>query len=200
MTSAAVVAMAPTGPGNLFSVSISISFGGKRRGLKLQDRARCLWRRQIKEQELYSTGSYTARRPLVSADHSAKARQVSFKPSSPELGSVAVATAACSPSSDRLNESQQADFSLDAGSSRDAVSGAEETESEAELMTDEMDLKLQSSVNSSAKLSSGRRHIEEMENVRSHLQTMLRSVPTATDTDELLRPASQHLQDDSIRE
>ncbi|XP_037396889.1 centrobin isoform X2 [Pygocentrus nattereri] len=150
-----------------------------------------------KEQELYSTGGYTARRPLVSTDHSAKARQVSFKPSSPELGSLAVATG--SVPSDRLNESQQADLSLEADSSRDAASGAEETESEAELMTGEMDLKLQSSVNSSAKLSSGRRHIEEMENVRSHLQTMLRSVPTATDTDDLLRPASQHLQDDSYK-
>ncbi|KAL6484079.1 hypothetical protein MHYP_G00089520 [Metynnis hypsauchen] len=150
-----------------------------------------------KEQELYSTGGHATRRPLVSTDHSAKARQVSFKPSSPELGSVAVATAAHCPSSDRLNESQPADLSLDAGSSRDAASGAEETESEVELMTGEMDLKLRSSVDSSAKLSSGRRHIEEMESVRTHLQTMLRSVPTATDTDELLRPASQHLQDDS---
>ncbi|KAI4899664.1 hypothetical protein NFI96_003956 [Prochilodus magdalenae] len=150
-----------------------------------------------KEQELYHTGTYTARRPPVSSDHSVKARQVSFKPAPQDHAYVAMTPASRSLSSDRLEESQQADFSLDVSSYKDGVSGAEEAESEAELMTEEMDLKLQSSVNSSAKLSSGRRHIEEMENVRSHLQTMLRSVPTATDTDELLRPASQHLHDDS---
>ncbi|XP_007234197.3 centrobin [Astyanax mexicanus] len=151
-----------------------------------------------KEQELCNTSTYNTRHPLTgtSTGHSAKARQVSFKSSSPDLSS-AMSTTARSLSSDRLNESQQADFSLDVHSSREVVPGAEEVQTEAELMMEEMDLKLQNSVHNSAKYLSGRRHIEEMENVRSHLQTILRSAPTATDTDELLRPVSQHLQDDS---
>ncbi|XP_066514822.1 centrobin isoform X2 [Hoplias malabaricus] len=119
-------------------------------------------------------------------------RQVSFNPSSLELGSVAMMAASNSLSSERLRESQQVEFGLD-----DVTSGAEEVESEAEILTEEMDLNLQSSVNNSAKLSSGRQHIEEMENVRSHLQTLLRSAPPA-DSADLIRP-SQHLQDESYQ-
>ncbi|XP_026888762.1 centrobin isoform X1 [Electrophorus electricus] len=128
---------------------------------------------------------------------SAKARQVSFKLSSPELCSVVMPTATRSLSSDRLNESQEADFSLDAFSSHGIV-GVQEAGSEAELMTEDMDVNLQSSVSNSAKLSQGRWHIDEMQNVRSHLQTMMNTAARITEeTDELLEPVYQHSQDDS---
>ncbi|XP_060793845.1 centrobin isoform X2 [Neoarius graeffei] len=114
-------------------------------------------------------------------------RQVSFKLTSPL---VAMTTAAPSLQSDRLNESEEVEFGLDACSSSDLrISGLEEVESEPEPITKEMDLNLQSST----KLLSGRRHIEEMENVRSHLQTILRA--RGTDTHELLPSALHHLQD-----
>ncbi|XP_053096468.1 centrobin isoform X2 [Pangasianodon hypophthalmus] len=119
--------------------------------------------------------------------HTLTPRQVSFKVTSPL---VTMTTSAPLLRSDRLNESQEVEFGLDACSSSDLrISGLEEAESEPEPITAEMDLTLQSST----KLLSGRRHIEEMENVRSHLQTMLRS--RATDPHELLPSALQHLQD-----
>ncbi|XP_053542420.1 centrobin isoform X3 [Ictalurus punctatus] len=115
------------------------------------------------------------------------ARQVSFKVTSPL---VTMTTSAPSLRSDRLNESQEVAFGLDACSSSELrISGMEEAESEPEPIAEEMDLNLQSNT----KFSSGRRHIEEMENVRSHLQTILRA--RATDTHELLPCALQHLQD-----
>ncbi|KAM9444689.1 centrobin isoform 3-T3 [Clarias gariepinus] len=111
-------------------------------------------------------------------------RQVSFKVASPL---VTMTTAA---SSDRLNVSQEAEFGLSACSSSDLrISGVEEAESEPEPTNDELHLKLQCGT----KLASGRRHIEEMENVRSHLQTMLRG--RAADTHELLPSVLQHHQD-----
>ncbi|KAF4078366.1 hypothetical protein AMELA_G00198420 [Ameiurus melas] len=115
------------------------------------------------------------------------AKQVSFKVTSPL---VTLTTSAPSLCSDGLNESQEVAFGLDACSSSDLrISAMEEAESEPEPIIEDMDLNLQSST----KLSSGRRHIEEMENVRSHLQTILRA--RATDTHEHLPCALQHLQD-----
>uniref|UniRef100_A0A672MCM1 Uncharacterized protein n=1 Tax=Sinocyclocheilus grahami TaxID=75366 RepID=A0A672MCM1_SINGR len=46
-------------------------------------------------------------------------------------------------------------------------------------------------------ISSGRKHIEEMENVRTHLQSILRNTPTSADRHDFLAPASQHFLDDS---
>ncbi|XP_058266899.1 centrobin isoform X1 [Hemibagrus wyckioides] len=115
-------------------------------------------------------------------------RQVSFNVTSPL---VTMTTSAPSVHSDRLNESQEVESGLSACSFSDLkISGMEEEESGGRI-TEEMDLNPQSSI----KLLSGRRHIEEMENVRSHLQTILRA--RATDTSELLPSALQHLQDES---
>ncbi|ROL01515.1 Centrobin [Anabarilius grahami] len=60
-----------------------------------------------------------------------------------------------------------------------------------------MDLHLQNSLSKSTQLSSGRRHIEEMESVRTHLQSILRPTQTAADRHDFLTPASQHFLDDS---
>ncbi|KAK3547803.1 hypothetical protein QTP86_031453 [Hemibagrus guttatus] len=117
-------------------------------------------------------------------------RQVSFKVTSPL---VTMTASAPSLHSERLNESQEVESGLSACSSSDLkISGMEEEDEESGGgITVEMDLNPQSSI----KLLSGRRHIEEMENVRSHLQTILRA--RATDTSELLPSALQHLQDES---
>ncbi|XP_076842268.1 uncharacterized protein LOC143486750 isoform X2 [Brachyhypopomus gauderio] len=121
---------------------------------------------------------------LPCGDLSAKTRQVSFKLSSPELCSVTMPTVKRSLCSDRLSESQEADCSLDACSSQCIVG------EEVEQMTEDMDLNLQS--------SSGRWHIEEMQNVRSHLQTILNTDERITEeTDDILGPTSQYHQDDS---
>ncbi|XP_027007914.2 centrobin isoform X1 [Tachysurus fulvidraco] len=115
-------------------------------------------------------------------------RQVSFKVTSPL---VTMTSAPSLNSDERLNESQDVESGLSACSSSDLrISGMEEVESGGG-MTGEMDQNPQSSI----RLLSGRWHIEEMENVRSHLQTILRA--RATDTHELLPSALQHLQDKS---
>ncbi|XP_059384518.1 centrobin [Carassius carassius] len=107
------------------------------------------------------------------------ARQVSFALSSPDL------TAATPP---LLSHGLQ-DLSLDSASSCDVIgSGVEGVESEADL---------QNSLSRSAQLTSGRKHIEEMENVRTHLQSMLRNTPTSSDRHDFLAPVSQHILDDS---
>lgn len=68
---------------------------------------------------------------------------MSFKLTSPL---VAMTTAAPSLQSDRLDESEEVEFGLDACSSSDLrISGLEEVESEPEPITKEMDLNLQSS-------------------------------------------------------
>ncbi|XP_052396912.1 centrobin isoform X2 [Carassius gibelio] len=106
-------------------------------------------------------------------------RQVSFALSSPDL------TAATPP---LLSHGLQ-DLSLDSASSCDVIgSGVEGVESEADL---------QNSLSSSAQLTSGRKHIEEMENVRTHLQSMLRNTPTSSDRHDFLTPASQRILDNS---
>ncbi|XP_016430076.1 centrobin isoform X3 [Sinocyclocheilus rhinocerous] len=119
------------------------------------------------------------------------ARQVSFALSSPDL--TAVRTTAATPP---LLSHRLEDLSLDStSSSHDVIgSGVEGVESEAD---GEMDLHLQSSLSRSAQLTSGRKHIEEMENVRTHLQFILRNTPTSADRHDFLAPASQHFLDDS---
>ncbi|XP_073679771.1 centrobin [Garra rufa] len=118
------------------------------------------------------------------------ARQVSFALSSPDLTAVRMTAATPPLLSHRLE-----DLSLDSASSRDAVgSGVEGVESDAD---GEMDLHLQNNLSRSAQLTSGRKHIEEMENVRTHLQSILRNAQSAADRHEFLAPASQHFLDDS---
>ncbi|XP_067301459.1 centrobin isoform X2 [Pseudorasbora parva] len=113
------------------------------------------------------------------------ARQVSFALSSPDLKPT-VATPPL------LSHRLEA-CSLDSASSHDVIgSGVEGVESEVDELSEEMDLHLQNSLST----SSGRRHIEEMESVRSHLQSILR--PTlSTDRHDFLTSASQHFLDDS---
>ncbi|XP_016328156.1 centrobin isoform X3 [Sinocyclocheilus anshuiensis] len=119
------------------------------------------------------------------------ARQVSFALSSPDLTAVRMTAATPPLFSHRLE-----DLSLDStSSSHDVIgSGVEGVESEAD---GEMDLHLQSSLSRSAQLTSGRKHIEEMENVRTHLQSILRNTLTSADRHDFLTPASQHFLDDS---
>ncbi|XP_077097992.1 uncharacterized protein LOC143749350, partial [Siphateles boraxobius] len=88
------------------------------------------------------------------------ARQVSFALSSPDLTALRATVATPPVLSHKLE-----DCSLDSASCRDVIgSGVEGEESD-----------LQNS------LSSGRRHIEEMESVRTHLQSILRPKPTTAD-------------------
>ncbi|XP_071262993.1 centrobin isoform X2 [Salvelinus alpinus] len=54
----------------------------------------------------------------------------------------------------------------------------EEKGEEDRMLVEEMGVNLQTSVDYSNRLTNGRRHIQDMENVRAHLQTMLRSTPT----------------------
>ncbi|XP_042569762.1 centrobin isoform X1 [Cyprinus carpio] len=118
------------------------------------------------------------------------ARQVSFALSSPDLTAVRMTEATPPLLSHKLQ-----DLSLDSASSCDVIgSELEGVESEAD---GEMDLHLQNSLSRSAQLTSGRKHIEEMENVRTHLQSMLRNTPTSSDRPDFLAPASQHFLDDS---
>ncbi|XP_058619833.1 centrobin isoform X2 [Onychostoma macrolepis] len=118
------------------------------------------------------------------------ARQVSFALSSPDL--TAVRTTAATPP---LLSHRLEDLSLDSTSSHDVIgSEVEGVESEGD---GEMDLHLQNSLSRSAQLTSGRKHIEEMENVRTHLQSILRNTPTSADRHDFLAPASQHFLDDS---
>ncbi|XP_048034328.1 centrobin isoform X2 [Megalobrama amblycephala] len=121
------------------------------------------------------------------------ARQVSFALSSPDLTAVR-ATAATPP----LLSHRLEDCSLDSASTRDVIgSGEEGVESEVDELSGEMDLHLQNSLSKSTQLSSGRRHIEEMESVRTHLQSILRPTQTAANRHDFLTPASQHFLDDS---
>lgn len=109
------------------------------------------------------------------------ARQVSFALSSPDLTALR-STAATPP----LLSHRLEDYSLDSASSRDVIgSGVEGVESEVDEPFEEMDLQ------------SGRRHIEEMESVRTHLQSILRPTQAAADRHDFLTPASQHFLDDS---
>eukprot|EP00063_Salmo_salar_P076298 XP_014051133.1 PREDICTED: centrobin-like isoform X3 [Salmo salar] len=56
--------------------------------------------------------------------------------------------------------------------------GRQEEEGEEDrVLVEEMGVNLQTSVDYSNRLTNGRRHIQDMENVRAHLQTMLRSTP-----------------------
>ncbi|XDV46730.1 hypothetical protein PO909_014557, partial [Leuciscus waleckii] len=112
------------------------------------------------------------------------ARQVSFALSSPDLTALRATVATPPLLSHRLE-----DCSLDSASCRDVIgSGVEGEESE------ELDLHLQNSLSQSA-LSSGRRHIEEMESVRTHLQSILR--PTTVDRHGFLTRTSHYFLDDS---
>ncbi|KAK9954808.1 hypothetical protein ABG768_016849 [Culter alburnus] len=121
------------------------------------------------------------------------ARQVSFALSSPDLTAVR-ATAATPP----LLSHRLEDCSLDSASTHDVIGlGEEGVESEVDELSGEMDLHLQNSLSKSTQLSSGRRHIEEMESVRTHLQSILRPTQTAADRHDFLTPASQHFLDDS---
>ncbi|KAL1249150.1 hypothetical protein QQF64_020155 [Cirrhinus molitorella] len=115
------------------------------------------------------------------------ARQVSFALSSPDLTAVRMTAATPPLLSHRLE-----DLSLDSTSSRDAVGSGVESDADGE-----MDLHLQNNLSRSAQLTSGRKHIEEMENVRTHLQSILRNTQSAADRHEFLAPASQHFLDDS---
>ncbi|XP_051517543.1 centrobin isoform X2 [Myxocyprinus asiaticus] len=128
------------------------------------------------------------------------ARQVSFALSSPDLTTVRMTAATPPLLPHRLEESQEVDCSLDSSSCGVIGSGVEEAESEveseADRMSNEMDLHLQNNLSKSAQLTSGRRHIEEMENVRTHLQSILRKT-AAADTHEFGAPVSQHFLDDS---
>ncbi|XP_050960971.1 centrobin isoform X4 [Labeo rohita] len=120
------------------------------------------------------------------------ARQVSFALSSPDLTAVRMTAATPPLLSNRLE-----DLSLDSTSSRDAIgSGVEGVESESDA-DGEMDLHLQNSLSRSTQLTSGRKHIEEMENVRTHLQSILRNTQSAAGRHEFLGLGSQHLLDDS---
>ncbi|XP_045070050.1 centrobin-like [Coregonus clupeaformis] len=56
--------------------------------------------------------------------------------------------------------------------------GKQEEGEEERVLVEEMGVNLQTSVDYSNRLTNGRRHIQDMENVRAHLQTMLRSTPT----------------------
>ncbi|XP_051947357.1 centrobin [Xyrauchen texanus] len=128
------------------------------------------------------------------------ARQVSFAHSSPDLTTVRMTAATPPLLPHSLEESQEVDCSLDSSSCGVIGSGVEEVESEVESETDrmsnEMDLHLQNKLIKSAHLTSGRRHIEEMENVRTHLQSILRKT-AAADTHEFGVPVSHHFLDDS---
>ncbi|XP_056305819.1 LOW QUALITY PROTEIN: centrobin [Danio aesculapii] len=115
-------------------------------------------------------------------------RQVSFALSSPDLTAVRTTSATPPLLSDRLEE-----LSLDSASSHDVIgSGEEGLESDAE----EVGLQPLKSLRS-AQPTSGRKHIEEMESVRTHLQSILRPTQTAADRLDFLTPASQHFLDDS---
>ncbi|XP_039508208.1 centrobin isoform X1 [Pimephales promelas] len=101
------------------------------------------------------------------------ARQVSFALSSPDLTALRATVDTPPLLSHRLE-----DCSLDSASCRDVIgSGVEGEESE--------------------ELSSGRRYIEEMESVRTHLQSILRPKPTTADRHGFLTPVSHHFLDDS---
>nr|XP_021325729.1 centrobin isoform X1 [Danio rerio] len=115
-------------------------------------------------------------------------RQVSFALSSPDLTAVRTTSATPPLLSDRLEE-----LSLDSASSHDVMGiGEEGVESDAE----EVGLQLLKSLRS-AQPTSGRKHIEEMESVRTHLQSILRPTQTTADRHDFLTPASQHFLDDS---
>ncbi|CDQ64186.1 unnamed protein product [Oncorhynchus mykiss] len=89
-------------------------------------------------------------------------RQVSFQFSSPQLGGEEGGMAR-SP----LNL-----HTLSPG-------GRQEEEGEEDrVLVEEMGDNLNTSVDYSSRLTNGMRHIQDMENVRAHLQTMLRSTPT----------------------
>uniref|UniRef100_A0A671M804 Centrobin, centriole duplication and spindle assembly protein n=1 Tax=Sinocyclocheilus anshuiensis TaxID=1608454 RepID=A0A671M804_9TELE len=118
-------------------------------------------------------------------------RQVSFALSSPDLTAVRM-TAATPP----LFSHRPSAFSLDSTSSSHDVIGSG-VEGVGQTEDGEMDLHLQSSLSRSAQLTSGRKHIEEMENVRTHLQSILRNTLTSADRHDFLTPASQHFLDDS---
>ncbi|XP_043088575.1 LOW QUALITY PROTEIN: centrobin [Puntigrus tetrazona] len=111
------------------------------------------------------------------------ARQVSFALSSPDLTAVRTTVATPTLLSHRLE-----DLSMDStSSSHDVIgSGVEGVELEAD---GEMDLH---------QLTTGKKHIEEMESVRTHLQSILRNTPTSADRHDFLAPASQHFLDDSL--
>ncbi|KAA0716173.1 hypothetical protein E1301_Tti022922 [Triplophysa tibetana] len=99
-----------------------------------------------------------------------------------------------------LKEAREAGHLED--SSPDVIgSGLREAGSEVELECDglnhEMDLHLQKSLNGSAQRTSGRRHIEEMENVRTHLQSILRSTSTTPHRHEFGAHVSGHMLDES---
>ncbi|XP_056127848.1 centrobin [Rhinichthys klamathensis goyatoka] len=106
------------------------------------------------------------------------ARQVSFALSSPDLTALRATVATPPLPSDRLE-----DCSVDSASCRDVIGSGVEGEESEEL--------------SRSALSSGRRHIEEMESVRTHLQSILRPKPTTADRHGFLTPALHHFLDDS---
>nr|XP_055045493.1 centrobin isoform X2 [Misgurnus anguillicaudatus] len=97
-----------------------------------------------------------------------------------------------------LEETQEAGFTADSSSRGVIGSGSQEAgsevESEGDGLSQAMDLEKR---NGSAQMTSGRMHIEEMENVRTHLQSILRSKPTAAHRHEFRAPVSQHLLNDS---
>ncbi|XP_029529230.2 centrobin isoform X2 [Oncorhynchus nerka] len=89
-------------------------------------------------------------------------RQVSFQFSSPQLGG---------------EEGGMARSPLNLHTP--SPGGRQEEEGEEErVLVEEMGDNLNTSVDYSSRHTNGRRHIQDMENVRAHLQTMLRSTPT----------------------
>ncbi|XP_031693429.1 centrobin isoform X2 [Oncorhynchus kisutch] len=89
-------------------------------------------------------------------------RQVSFQFSSPQLGG---------------EEGGMARSPLNLHTP--SPGGRQEEEGEEDrVLVEEMGDNLNTSVDYSSRLTNGRRHIQDMENVRAHLQTMLRSTPT----------------------
>ncbi|XP_035644896.1 centrobin isoform X2 [Oncorhynchus keta] len=89
-------------------------------------------------------------------------RQVSFQFSSPQLGG-------------EEGGMDRSPLNLHSPSPRERQ---EEEGEEDRVLVEEMGDNLNTSVDYSSRLSNGRRHIQDMENVRAHLQNMLRSTPT----------------------
>ncbi|XP_055739348.1 centrobin isoform X3 [Salvelinus fontinalis] len=88
-------------------------------------------------------------------------RQVSFQLSSPQLGGEG---------GDKARPPENLHTPSPGGRQ-------EEKGEEDRVLVEEMGVNLQTSVDYSNRLTNGRRHIQDMENVRAHLQTMLRSTP-----------------------
>ncbi|XP_030630818.1 centrobin [Chanos chanos] len=130
------------------------------------------------------------------SDLSGKARQVSFKLSSPDLTQMSGMADTPPPFSDRLDISEGVESSLCVYPSPGASELGKE---EAGLETEQLETNLKDNLDiSTAKLSNGRRHIEEMESVRGHLKMMLKTTARSLDEEETMPALSHHLEDDSF--